>query len=78
MCGHSMANAWRANDMNNSEQHRFECECREWLHRIRQQTKTFQEGKNMLTQLIADIAKKRGQAAADRLLAGIIAARGAA
>lgn len=61
-----------------TEQHRHESECREWLARIRaKKPRTVEEGEKMLTELVADIAKKRGQAAADRVKAGVEAARNA-
>ena len=60
----------------NTEQFRHACECREWLSRIRaRRPRTEMEGKRMLNDLIADIAKKRGQPAADRLKAGVEAER---
>ena len=62
--------------MDNTEQHRHECECREWLARIRaKRPRTELQGKIMLNELIADIAKKRGVVAAERLRIGIEAAR---
>lgn len=62
--------------MDSTEQHRHESECREWLARIRaKRPRTTQEGANMLKELIADIAKRRGAVAAERLRVGIEAVR---
>lgn len=63
-------------DIRSIEQHRHECECREWLARIRaQKPKSFSDGVRLLDSLIADISKKRGRIAAERLRDGIEAAR---
>lgn len=62
--------------LNTSEQFRHESECREWLARIRaKKPRTEDAGKQILNELIAEIAKKRGQVVADHLKAGIEAAR---
>ena len=64
--------------MNTSEQHRHNCECAEWLKRIRaKRPATQQQGQAMLDEILTDIAKRRGQAAADRLRDGINQLRGA-
>lgn len=58
--------------MNSTEKHRHDTECVEWLLRIRaKRPKTAQEGQAMMDDILADIAKRRGQTAADRLRAGI-------
>ena len=58
------------------EQHRHECECREWLARIRAQNpRSVSEGVRLLDLLITEISKKRGSVAAERLRDGIEAAR---
>lgn len=62
--------------MDNTDQHRHECECREWLSRIRaKKPRTAIEGENMLDDLIKDITKIRGKTAGERLRAGVEAAR---
>ena len=62
--------------MNATEEYRHECECRDWLARIRaRRPRTTQEGADMLKELIADIAKRRGAVAAERLRVGIEAVR---
>ena len=62
--------------MDSTEQHRHTTEAREWLARIRsKRPRTESEGKRMLDDLIADIAKRRGAAAAQRLRDGIESAR---
>lgn len=68
LSGHARAGG----HMTATEQHRHACECREWLKRIRaKRPSSVFEGQRMLNELIADIAKIRGQAAADRLRVGI-------
>lgn len=58
------------------EKFRHETEAKEWLARIRaKRPRTVQEGANMLNDLIADIAKRRGTVAAERLRVGIEAVR---
>lgn len=62
--------------MDSSEEYRHACECREWLARIRaKRPRTEFQGKQMLNELIADIAKRRGTVAAERLRVGIEAVR---
>lgn len=58
--------------MNSTEQHRHDCECVEWLLRIRaKRPRTAQEGQAMMDDIMTGIAKRRGQTAADRLRDGI-------
>lgn len=58
--------------MTDTELYRHQCECKEWLRRIRaKRPSSIFEGQRMLDELIADIAKKRGQVAADKLRDGI-------
>lgn len=62
--------------MDSTEEYRHECECRDWLARIRaRRPGTTKEGADMLKELIADIAKRRGAVAAERLRVGIEAVR---
>lgn len=53
--------------MNNSEQHRFECECRHWLTLMSQHRREPAWWPDMLDRL----RRQRGQAAVQRLLDGI-------
>ena len=59
----------------NTEQHRHECEAREWLRRIREKAPGQRAGQALLDETLRSIAWKRGQAEADRLRATINALR---
>lgn len=55
---------------------RQECEAREWLARIRaKKPRTWAEGKALLDRLTEEIAKRRGDAAAEQLKDAILAQR---
>lgn len=55
------------------EQYRHECECREWLARIRaKKPRSFAEGNRMLDELIEGITLARGAKAAQRVKIGIL------
>ena len=51
-----------------SEEWRARCEARDWLRRVREKSPiSFAHGQQMLDAILTDIAKKRGQPAADAL-----------
>lgn len=56
-----------------SEQHRHECECREWLKRYRERVSEVGvvQARKWLHETIRDIEKIRGKDAANRLKEGI-------
>ncbi|MCA0214753.1 MAG: hypothetical protein LCH79_16440 [Proteobacteria bacterium] len=64
---------------NEHERYRHECEVREWYRRYRERLaeQGLQRAKEWLRGVFADIAKKRGAEAADRLRAAVNALRAA-